>query len=295
MQYWIFIVTQQNADGKTYSSTETYNQRMQDKFWGLGEKTPNRKNLQKADRVVFYLGNPEKSFAGTATLLSSSFQLNDSEKEKLSHGKERYTTDYGVLLTDINQWENPKNAQDLIPQLSFIENKGAWGSYFQGGIRQITEEDYEIITHGASSPKTESLQNYEIDAEFALESHLEEFIDKNWDKIRWGAKLEKYQTDDNNGRQFPAGTWSIDFLAVDKTTNDFVVIELKRGQTSDSTVGQILAYINWVGKNIAKNQQKVRGIIIAKEIDDRLKYAVMNQENIEVKTYKVDFTLFSYE
>ncbi|MFQ5891789.1 MAG: PDDEXK nuclease domain-containing protein, partial [Candidatus Methanofastidiosia archaeon] len=100
---------------------------------------------------------------------------------------------------------------------------------------------------------------------------------------------------EQDGRQFPAGTWSIDFLAIDKDKNDLVVIELKRGKTSDSTVGQLLRYINWVKKNVAEKGQNVRGIIIAKDVDEALNYAIKNLEYVEIKTYKVDFQLLSFE
>lgn len=106
---------------------------MNDSFWGLGEKTPNRKNLTKGDRIVFYIGLPKKSFAGTATLASSCFKLNNSQKEDYGHGKQIYTEDYGVLLEKINTWHNPKNVEELVPKLNFIENKEFWFSYFQGG------------------------------------------------------------------------------------------------------------------------------------------------------------------
>ncbi|MBY8992758.1 MAG: DUF1016 family protein [Candidatus Lokiarchaeota archaeon] len=89
------------------------------------------------------------------------------------------------------------------------------------------------------------------------------------------------------------GTWNIDYLAQAKENNDLVVIELKRGKTSDATVGQILRYINWVKKNLAEEGQNVQGIIIAKSVDEALKYSVMGNSDIEVKTYKVDFILQS--
>ena len=161
-------------------------------------------------------------------------------------------------------------------------------------MRQITEDDFKTII-GERSLVEQIITSKDIESqtEFALETHLEEFIYQNWGKINWGSKLKLYETDEQNGRQFPAGTWSIDFLAVDKSTNDFVVIELKKGKTSDSTVGQIQAYINWVKENVAEANQNVRGIIIAKEVDDRLKYAVKNLDYIELKTYKVNFLLSS--
>ncbi len=66
MNYWIFVVT--NSDELV--AQEIYQIRMKDCFWGLEERTPNRKNLAKGDKVVFYIGLPDKSLAGTATLAS---------------------------------------------------------------------------------------------------------------------------------------------------------------------------------------------------------------------------------
>jgi restriction system protein len=86
-------------------------------------------------------------------------------------------------------------------------------------------------------------------------------------------------------------TWSIDFLAVDRETGELVVIELKRGQTSDATVGQVLRYMGWVRANLAEEGQQIRGIIIAAEVDDALRYALQGLPSITVHTYQVDFAL----
>lgn len=294
MGYWIFTVTTHKDENLT--AEEIFNQRMKDCFWGLGERTPNRKNLSEGDRVVYYVGMPRKVFAGTATLASSSFELDNSQKKQYGHGKEFYISDYGVLLTDIEIWHKPKSVEELVPHLKFIENKQFWGAYFQGGVRQITEEDFKTIIGEREVSLVEQIvtsKDIESQAEFALETHLEEFIYQNWGEINWGSRLELYKTEEQDGRYFPAGTWNIDFLAIDKNTNDLIVIELKKGKTSDSAVGQIQRYINWVKDNVADAGQNVRGIIIAKEVDDKLEYAVRNLEYIEIKTYKVDFQLRS--
>lgn len=294
MNYWIFTVTGHKIGGEAFTAEEIFKQRMEDRFWGLGEKTPNRKNLTKGDKIVYYIGLPKKIFAGTATLASSCFRLDESQKKEYGHGKRFYTTDYGVLLGEIDIWHNPKNVEELFLKLNFIENKEFWFSYFQGGVRQITEEDFKIIIGEREISLVEQIvtsKDIESQTEFALETHLEEFIYQNWSNINWGSKIELYKTDEQDGRQFPAGTWSIDFLAIDRDKNDLVVIELKRGKTSDSTVGQLLRYINWVKENVAEKGQKVRGIIIAKDVDGALTYAIKNLEYVEVKTYKVDFQL----
>ena len=120
---------------------------------------------------------------------------------------------------------------------------------------------------------------------------LEEFIDRNWSNIDWGSALELYKTPKHGGRRFPAGTWIIDFLAHDVDTNDLVVIQLRRGETSDSTVGQLLRYVSWVREKVAAENQHVRGIIITKKSDAALEYAIRNLAFIEVKTYEVEFQL----
>jgi len=295
MKYWIFVVTEHRSGDKVFSAREILDTRVKDGFWGLGEKTPNRKNLSQGDKVIFYVGLPEKAFAATATLNSPSFHLNDEQRERYGHGLQFYTMDYGVLLTETKLWDKPREVEVMIPRLRFIENKQAWYAYFQGGVREIPEEDFKLIAEGGES-QAASKEDLEKQAEFALESHLEEFLFQNWSKIDWGSHIKLYTTDEQNGRQFPAGQWSIDFLAIDETTNDLVVIELKRGKTSDCVVGQLLRYMAWVKENIAVRDQSVRGIIIAREADEALKYAAQPLgDQVKIKTYKVNFHLQSFE
>ncbi len=298
MNYWIFIVTQHKIDGDILTAEKIFEKRMQDRFWGLGEKTPNRRSLQKGDQVVFYMGLPRKVFAATAVLAQASFELSDQERELLSHGLDFFRTQYGVRLDKIQTWERPRPVEDLVSNLKFIENKKSWFAYFQGGVRQITENDFRTITEARELTLVEGLaseKDLESETQFALESHLEEFIDQNWRNINFGSRLVRYQTDDQDGRQFPAGPWSIDFLCTNQDTGDLVVIELKRGKTSDSTVGQVLRYISWVKENIAEPNQGVRGIIIAKEVDDALRYAVKDLDNVSILNYKVDFKLSPFK
>ena len=298
MNYWLFVVTSQRSDGRLFEADEILRQRLNDRFWGLGEKTPNRRLLKQGDQVVFYMGRPHTAFAATAILASDSFALTDQQKQELSHGKAMYETDYGVRLDNVMLWDRPKIVKDLAPSLAFIENTLNWGAYFQGGVRQLAENDFRTIVEEFRTPVMEITKPHDSiisESQFALESHLEEFIERNWKHINFGADLELYQLDEQNGRQFPAGSWSIDFLCIDRANGDFVVVELKRGRSSDSTVGQILRYIGWVDENLAKPGQRIRGIIIAQEVDQALRYAVKGLPHIAVLTYKIDFQLFPFQ
>jgi len=136
-----------------------------------------------------------------------------------------------------------------------------------------------------------SIEALETSSEFALEAHLEDFMDKNWELIDFGRSLTRYKTEEQDGRQFPAGEWSIDFLCLDKDTGDLVVVELKRGKSSDSVVGQTLRYMTWVQENLAGPGQATHGIIIAAEADEALQYAARAVPNICLREYRIDFKL----
>lgn len=100
------------------------------------------------------------------------------------------------------------------------------------------------------------------DMEFIMEKYLEEFMESNFKKIDFGANLELYESEENAGRQFSTSVGIIDLLAVDHEKEEFVVLELKKGKSSDVVVGQISRYMGWVQENLAGNYN-VRGIIIA--------------------------------
>jgi predicted RNA-binding protein len=293
MSFWIFVATNRTINGKNISGQYILETRLKDLFWGLGERTPNRKNLKIDDYVVFYLGIPSKSFVATAKLGSSSVTLSKEQKNKYGHDSDEFQTDFGVNLKDIKIFERYLPVENILDELSFIENSKYWGSYFQGGTREISESDYMNIIKSIPNSLIRNIENsrdIESDNQFALEVHLEEFMFKNWDQIEFGEKLHLYKEDNQNGRQYPAGTWSIDFLCLD-SNNNFVILELKRGKTSDAVVGQILRYIGWVKENLAKPGQSVLGIIISHDIDEGLKYSISGLKNIRVMKYQVDFQL----
>jgi hypothetical protein len=129
-------------------------------------------------------------------------------------------------------------------------------------------------------PEDESSQS----KEFAYEHDLQSFLARNLELIEPGLCL--YEEDGINGIEYPAGGRFIDLLAVDNR-NDFVVIELKASKGYDRVVGQILRYMAWIKQNLADPIQKVRGIIIAKEISEDLRLATSLTGPIELYEYEL--------
>jgi len=127
---------------------------------------------------------------------------------------------------------------------------------------------------------------------FVLEKYLEDFLIGNWESTEIGKKYNLIYSDDGEllSQQYKTDIGKIDILVKEKDTNTYVVIELKRNQTSDDTVGQISRYMGWVKENLAKNND-VKGIIIGYEKDERIYYALKSVPNVELFLYRINFTL----
>ena len=129
---------------------------------------------------------------------------------------------------------------------------------------------------------------------FYMEKQLEDFIIENWNKTEFGNKYDLiYQDGELISQQFQTDIGKIDILAKDKITKSHVVIELKKNQTSDDTIGQLARYMGWIKKN--KKDDNVKGVIVAGQFDNKLDHARIMLANTEVFLYEVNFQLKEYK
>ncbi|MGQ2965202.1 endonuclease NucS domain-containing protein [Methylophilus sp.] len=127
---------------------------------------------------------------------------------------------------------------------------------------------------------------------FAMEKHLEAFLVANWNQTELAKNYTIYQEDGEIvGQQYSTDAGQIDILAVSKDNKKLLVVELKRGRASDVVVGQILRYMGYIKEQIAEKDQKVEGVIIALEDDQKLKWALAAVDNISFYRYEVNFKL----
>lgn len=126
---------------------------------------------------------------------------------------------------------------------------------------------------------------------FYMESQLEGFLIENWDKTELGNKYDLIEEEGELiSQQYRTEIGVIDILARDKKSKQLVVVELKKNQTSDDTVGQLTRYMGWLEEH-RTNGELTKGIIIAAKYDERLHYALKKVKDIEVYLYRVDFKL----
>ncbi len=149
----------------------------------------------------------------------------------------------------------------------------------------VSQSEEEAIKKEAEEHGVADLVN------FGMESHLEDFLIANWSKTTFGKKYELIEEEgDLVSQQYATPVGPIDILARFKDGKEYLVIELKKGRSSDAVVGQILRYIAWVRENLAKDKI-VKGVIVVLEVDKKLKYALKELKNITLYTYQVNFKL----
>ncbi len=159
-------------------------------------------------------------------------------------------------------------------------------------LAEISEVQFHNFLEGSGIiVNTESNEGIEDPNAFVLEKYLEDFIVSNFDMIFKG-KLKIYgDSEEDDGQQYATDIGSIDILAFEPKSNSFVVIELKKGRPSDQVVGQILRYMGWVKNNLCKDGQAVKGLVICRDPDPKLSYALEMTNNIDVRYYSVSFKL----
>ena len=159
-------------------------------------------------------------------------------------------------------------------------------------LTKYTEEIESLLSGNAPPDLIASDADVEDPAVFALESHLEDFLVKNWAATDLGNSYDIYEEEGELvGQQYPSDTGPMDILAISKDNKELLVVELKKGRASDVVVGQIQRYMGYVIEELAESDQTVRGVIVAMEDDLRLRRALKVTNNIDFYSYQVSFKL----
>jgi hypothetical protein len=145
------------------------------------------------------------------------------------------------------------------------------------------------------SIEAQSLDNPENKGLFYMEKQLEDFLILNWVNTDLGKKYDLLIEDGELiSQQYRTDIGPIDILAKDRKDGSYVVIELKRNQTSDDTVGQLMRYMGWVKRHL--NDPNVKGVIIAGKYDRKLDYALeFAPGETNVYIYNVSFSLNEFK
>jgi len=135
------------------------------------------------------------------------------------------------------------------------------------------------------------------DVTFGLERHLHDFLADNWEKTELGKEWALYEEGGDikgYGYEMITAVGRIDLLAHNEETpgkRRWLVIELKRGCTSDEALGQVQRYMGWVKEKVADEGETVEGMLIGREEDNQLRYALKVAPDVTFRRYEIDFRL----
>jgi endonuclease NucS-like protein len=173
---------------------------------------------------------------------------------------------------------------------AFIDQKWPSGHSAQGkaAIRFYLKisQKYSAFLAGKDVPESDEREATREASEFALESHLRDFLAKNLERIEPGLRL--YVSDNETGVEYRIDDGRIDLLAIDRD-GKYVVIELKLSRGRNKTLGQLLYYMGWVDQHLGNGP--CRGVIIANEIPDDLKVAVSRAPGVFIARYMMSFSV----
>ncbi|MCI0707377.1 MAG: EVE domain-containing protein [Ignavibacteriae bacterium] len=134
MNYWLVVTSPDNFKHDR--------EHLAFKTQGLPYRYRNSvQKMQVSDKVIYYIMTLQK-FGATATITGD--YIEDHSKLWVDDDEmwpARRSSEPEIVLND----DELIDAKKLAPNLSFIENKDYWGTYLQGSIRQIPEEDFRLI------------------------------------------------------------------------------------------------------------------------------------------------------
>jgi hypothetical protein len=221
--------------------------------------------------------------------------VNSIDEGWVQHGLERSSPERAVavarLLAQQLGWETaagatpppPHPAQDGAPPASIGRKSPA---PLRRSPRVRPAQRPVVETTGASA---DSEPYFDELVSFALEAQLRDFIIGHLPRISVGGTSLRLYRDKSgrSGREYPTEVGPIDILAV-APDGTLVVIELKLDRGPDRALGQLARYMGWVRANLAAGAE-VRGAVVARRIDEKLRYAAAAMPGVLLLEYEVDF------
>lgn len=211
--------------------------------------------------------------------------------------------DGGVAVHPMKEWlrRNPEYVPAGFSASSSTSHQLRSALKKHGWQVQETADEVRLIMPGSSADSAtiaavlgteEASTEMEAAAtSFALEAQLRDFIAENLSRIPVNGTTLKVFADTNGrgGVEYPTGVGPIDILAADSAGNLYV-FELKLDRGPDRGLGQLARYMGWVKSHLAAGKT-VTGVLVARSIDERLRYAAAVIPNVALLEYEVQFSV----
>lgn len=194
-----------------------------------------------------------------------SFYIKTSDTDRMNEELKIFSTQPGYIeIKNDNDWIMHYGAANGLSLDQIVE------VYLKDGRSQ--EEIVKLLPKSKKQIEQEVFDKlYERDIESYYVEHIEE-IEKNL------VVVEKPEY----GRQYPTHIGYIDLLCKNTKTDEYVVVEFKRGGASDETIGQILRYMGWVFINLSEQDKSVRGIVVGSNYSEKYDYSLLGAQSEKI-------------
>ncbi|MEM4590651.1 MAG: hypothetical protein QW555_02300 [Nitrososphaerota archaeon] len=143
--YWLMVVKDHKTGARNLMpAMQVLLNRVKHGFWLLSAKNPYRKKVAAGDYGLFYVGSREGRFIAGECQINSAAQLLTPQIKTLIEGFPSTLLTHYIEIKGV-LWANPLNAEEVIPNLSFVKNKDRWFAYLQGSLHPISKEDYGLV------------------------------------------------------------------------------------------------------------------------------------------------------
>lgn len=142
MAHYVFNFTRRNA-ARDRPLREQAAELLELGLWGIGERTPNRDLLRDGDRVLVFVGAPEREFIGHAVLSSGTHAWSRDEAARYPG-----TWTGGVAFSEVDVWQHPLALDAVWSRTTAAANNPK--ALFMAGIQAVRAEDFDLIV--ASRP-----------------------------------------------------------------------------------------------------------------------------------------------
>jgi hypothetical protein len=209
--------------------------------------------------------------------------------EKLNDINNAYMASFDESLFDVDVENIPQvvsNIKNNIANRNDANNKtfAEYDKKTSNGIPKAILNNYYVRfleTYGRDEPPPEPTVTY-----FSYEKDLQNSLISQAEELFPGYKI---YGDNGEGIEYNINGKRIDLLLENKIQNKLLVVELKAGSADYKVFGQIAMYM---GPLMQKHPDKeILGVIVAGEIDESLKMAILANKNIKIMTYKMKLTL----
>ncbi len=211
--------------------------------------------------------------------------------------------DAGVTLAPMKEWlrSHPNEIPRGLDATSSTSHQLRNGLRKMGWTVRETATEVQLVMPGGATGDLDQILGAADDeaieeavpevAAFQLEYQLRDFLSQNLSTVTVAGKRVRLYVDPTgrDGVEYPTAVGPIDILAVDEQGN-FFVFELKRALSPDSAIGQLARYMGWVKQTIGVGRE-VHGVIVARAIGDKLRYAVTVMPHVSLFEYEVSFRL----